>query len=627
MSKELIKKILLIIFYAILVLLIFLLLTYFAFEEKFKNKIYPNVYFAGIDLSNLSRDEAQILVENKLNEFENKGIKISLDGKEIIWHNLNSSLDPSLAFIPVTYNIENVSSEAYLVARDGTWLEIFHKIKSLFSKTEIKLKFSLNQAEIRKMVADNFYDLEIPAKETGLVFKEENITGVKKIVFSTQTGNYGKEINYDLFLADFISRIEILSNTNINLDIVETKPKIKISDILDLPKQAEELVKLAPFEIASVEKKNKFKIEPLEFASWIQAKEDFSLGLDKEKITKFFTENIAPQINQEALQPKIELKGDRVSIFEPGRDGLVLDYEASILAIEEAFKKSDMSDISLIVKIEEAGKIQSNELGIFELIGSGQSNFVGSSYNRRHNIKTGAYKLHGLIIKPDEEFSLVAALGEVDGSTGYVQELVIKDNKTISEYGGGLCQIATTIFRTALGAGLPITERRNHSYRVSYYEPAGTDATVYTPKPDLRFKNDTGNNILIQVRFEGTNDIYFDFWGKSDGRVATTTYPVIYNIIKPGPTKIIETTDLKPGEKKCTERAHNGADTYFDYSVIYNSGQESENKVDVRFSSKYVPWREVCLLGVEKKEEIASSSEDIIEENISTSTEIIGNIN
>jgi len=165
------------------------------------------------------------------------------------------------------------------------------------------------------------------------------------------------------------------------------------------------------------------------------------------------------------------------------------------------------------------------------------------------------------------------------------------------------------MFRTALGTGLPITMRRNHSYRVSYYEPAGTDATIYSPWPDLKFINDTGNNILIQSRIEGDN-LFFDFWGTSDGRIATRTTPVIYNIVRPGPTKIIETLDLEPGVKKCTEHAHNGADAYFDYTVTFPNGEVREK----RFNSHYVPWQEVCLVGVEKlSADIATSTEKIVE--------------
>jgi vancomycin resistance protein YoaR len=197
------------------------------------------------------------------------------------------------------------------------------------------------------------------------------------------------------------------------------------------------------------------------------------------------------------------------------------------------------------------------------------------------------------LIKPGEEFSLIKALGKIDGTTGYLQELVIKENKTTPEYGGGLCQIGTTLFRAVVNSGLPVTMRRNHSYRVAYYEPAGTDATIYDPLPDFRFMNDTGKALLLQTKISGDKAV-FTFWGTRDGRTVSSTKPVIYNIVKPGPTKLVETTDLKPGEKKCTEKAHNGADAYFDYQVIYPSGEEKK----VRFSSHYVPWREVCLVGV-----------------------------
>jgi vancomycin resistance protein YoaR len=549
------KKATIIIFSAILILLIFLLLIYVFFEKKFDNRIYPNVYLANIDLSGLSRDEAQVLIDKKINEFESQGIKIKLNNQEMLWYNLSSAFDPDLAVLPLVYNTADISSQAYLVARDGSYLEIFNKIRSLFFKTELPLEFDLYEEELRKIIKENFSEQESPVKETSLIFEKKFVDGQEKIVFSLQEGQVGYEIDYDLFFTELQSRLASLNSTDINLKIISKKPQINLSDVVLAPQIAQEITTLAPLKLLSVEKKKAFTVESLELASWLKIREDFSVGLDREKVELYFTEKIAPQINQEALQPKIELKGERVSIFEPGRDGLIVDYEASILAIEEAIANKDLSQVALVTQVEKIEKISgSNELGIFELIGSGHSNFAGSSANRRHNIRTGASKLHGLIIKPGEEFSLVNSLGKVDGSTGYLEELVIKGNKTIPEYGGGLCQIATTIFRTALGTGLPITERRNHSYRVSYYEPAGTDATIYMPRPDLKFKNDTGNNILIQARFEGYNDIYFDFWGRSDGRIATTTYPTIYNIVKPGPTQIIETTELKPGEKNVPKR-------------------------------------------------------------------------
>jgi len=140
-------------------------------------------------------------------------------------------------------------------------------------------------------------------------------------------------------------------------------------------------------------------------------------------------------------------------------------------------------------------------------------------------------------------------LGKINKEEGFLPELVIKGNRTIPEYGGGLCQIGTTMFRLALNTGLPITERRPHSYRVSYYEPAGTDATIYNPWPDLKIINDTNHHLLLQTEIKG-NELIFKIYGTLDGRIVETTKPELSNITPPGPIQYVETTELLPGEKK-----------------------------------------------------------------------------
>ena len=183
---------------------------------------------------------------------------------------------------------------------------------------------------------------------------------------------------------------------------------------------------------------------------------------------------------------------------------------------------------------------------------------------------------------------------------------MIKGNKTEPEFGGGLCQVGTTAFRAALDSGLKVTERRNHSYRVRYYEPAGTDATIYEPSPDFRFVNDTGHYVLINAYIQG-DDMIFEYWGTSDGRKTlfkgqtevsrvADLKPKVYNIVSPPAMKLVETLDLPPGKKKCTEVAHNGADADFTYQVTYADGTTSENV----FTSHYRPWQAVCLIGVEQ---------------------------
>ena len=131
-------------------------------------------------------------------------------------------------------------------------------------------------------------------------------------------------------------------------------------------------------------------------------------------------------------------------------------------------------------------------------------------------------------MKPGEEFSFNTRLGEVGPQEGYLPELVIKQNKTVPEYGGGLCQVSTTFFRAAILAGLEITERFPHAFAVKYYSPQGFDATIYPPHPDLRFKNDTPAHILVQTRIEKTK-LYFELYGTNDGRTVKLDGPYQYD--------------------------------------------------------------------------------------------------
>jgi len=218
--------------------------------------------------------------------------------------------------------------------------------------------------------------------------------------------------------------------------------------------------------------------------------------------------------------------------------------------------------------------------GVKELIGTGHTAFAGSPNNRIHNIKTGIDKFNGLTIKPGETFSFNDNLGVVDDTTGYKLELVIKAEGTIPEYGGGICQVSSTAFKAALWSGLPIVERSNHSYAVSYYaqiDGYGLDSTIYPGVKDLRFTNDTPGTIVIQSYLVGT-DAYFKFYGTSDGRTVKMEGPIQSNYKPGGGTVLVPSKTLAPGAKKQVESSHPGFDILWTRTVIKN-GQEIKDKI------------------------------------------------
>lgn len=582
-------------------------LAFYNFNKTYEERIYPNVYVGKIKLGGMTKEEARQELNRRIDIIKQNGIIFDYQGNKAVVSPILQGND----FI-INFDVEKTSEKAYRVGRGLNYLiNLRDKLRTEKKPIQIEAETTIDNENIKKLLSENFSIFEKPAKDAELAYEYDRVN--KKFRFSIKDEELGIVADYEKGLKEMEKKLKQLDNSKISLISKEDKPLIYKNDCLNIETKANDFLQNAPFklsyegQIKEIDEKTLVKLIGFKLADDNDNK--ITVKLKDELVIKFLEENFAKEIDKEPVDAKFQIKDGRVEEFQASQNGKKLNIDLSLEKMHAEIGKD--KEIELVVDTIESniknGTV--NTMGIKEKLGTGKSNFAGSPKNRRHNIATGAKALNGILIEPGEEFSTIKSLGAIDASTGYLPELVIKENKTIPEYGGGLCQIGTTVFRAALASGLPITMRRNHSYRVQYYEPAGTDATIYDPVPDLRFKNDTNNYILVQSRIEG-NLLYFDFWGTSDGRKASTTYPKIYNIVKPQPTKIIETTNLKPGEKKCTESAHNGADAYFDYTVTYQNGEKKEE----RFSSHYVPWREVCLLGVEKLESTTQSTD------LSTST-------
>ena len=418
----------------------------------------------------------------------------------------------------------------------------------------------------------------------------------------------GRAINTDVALRQLHRQAERLQFVPIEITDHELRPTLTAKDVEPLKQSVPFMLAHAPFRLVFEE--HDLLVSTSTLAQWL----DVEVQNGKPVLTitpdhfKTRIRTFAPGIEKQAKQGTLIFDEGVITRFEAGAEGLTIDDATTLQNILNAWAKGESPREFPLVVVRTPPALAGQDperLGIKEILGEGHSNFSGSPSNRRRNIALGVKKVNGTLIPPGEEFSLLTTLGPVTAENGWLPELVIKGNKTVPELGGGLCQIGTTTFRAALSSGLPITQRQNHSYRVRYYEPAGTDATIYEPRPDFRFTNNTGHHVLIHAFIEGDN-ITYEFWGTGDKR--TTLFkgqkdvtdvddlkPRIFNQTAPPPTKLIETLDLKPGEKKCTEVAHAGADAEFTYVINYPDG----SVVEEVFRSHYRPWQAVCLIGVE----------------------------
>jgi vancomycin resistance protein YoaR len=284
--------------------------------------------------------------------------------------------------------------------------------------------------------------------------------------------------------------------------------------------------------------------------NWVQAKRYI---WDQEAIKATLQEEILGDFNREASDVIIN-RNDGVITFEgEGMLGRHSDinvlYDLTMSAIEQDIDWIFMpvTETQPTITVNDK-KLQ--DLGIKEIVTVGESNFAGSPANRKHNIATGLDKFNGHLIQPGETFSFNAILGPVNGATGYKKELVIKGERTEPDYGGGLCQISTTAYRGVWEHGFPIVDRRNHSYSVGYYEPVGTDATIWIGSQDVRFENDTQNALLIQTQFTEDGKAYYVYYGTKDTRTTDLIGPFVWDKSGPLQSKTIYTSALPAGASR-----------------------------------------------------------------------------
>jgi vancomycin resistance protein YoaR len=579
-------------------------------NKKYSGVFLKGVKAAGIDIGGLSLDQAREKIQRQIDFVNSRGFVYTNSVKPVVIHpNVSAMESTDSSYSIVSWDIDKSLEQVMDFQNDQRLNNLFNKIKVLTRGEDFPVIYSWDRKQQQQILESSFSEILEETKEASFLFEGEQI--------KIEAEQIGQTFDYQQAIADTEVQIESLMSIDIPLRIISDKPGMTKKIIEQY--EDEILAKAARGDFYMTFEIRDWNVPNDVWRQWLMIKASgsskFKVGLNQDLLDAYLEESgIRENIETPVRDARFVLEEGRVSEFVNSQVGKSIDMQSLIYNMENVLNNPGELEVVMTVTVVEPRVVNQdvNDLGIKEVIGTGVSDFSGSPVNRVHNINVGAAALHGLLIAPGEEFSLVKALGEIDGEHGYRQELVIKGNETIPEYGGGLCQIGTTVFRGALSSGLDITARRNHSYRVSYYEPAGTDATIYSPWPDFKFLNDTANHILIQSRQDGT-ELFFDFWGSNDGRAATTTYPIIYNIVAPPATKMIKTIELAPGKVKCTERAHNGADAKFDYTVVYVDGRETKEET---FNSHYIPWQEVCLLGVTEEEflaENASSTEDGIE--------------
>ncbi|MBI3971166.1 MAG: VanW family protein [Chloroflexi bacterium] len=323
------------------------------------------------------------------------------------------------------------------------------------------------------------------------------------------------------------------------------------------------------------------------------------VALNQAKVAAY-VKTLAASIDVPAVDAQLRWTGNGVAVTRESRDGIQLDQAAAVKAIIGQAAR-DSREVTLVTTVTKPNVSSDNvaQLGIKELVATGSSKFAGSGPERVNNIQVAASRLNGTVIPPGATFSFLKALGPITKANGYQEGLTILGDETVPGIGGGVCQVSTTLFRAAFFTGLPFVERHQHTYRVGYYEqdgsPVGFDAAVYDPGIDLRFKNDLGMALLIQMHIDpDTSTLTFRLYGTAEGRDVRLAASRS-NEIKAGPPRPDGVDPTLPrGQRRQVEWRADGVDATIRRTVV----QSGRTLLSDSFFSRYAPWREKWVVGI-----------------------------
>ena len=231
-------------------------------------------------------------------------------------------------------------------------------------------------------------------------------------------------------------------------------------------------------------------------------------AVDREKIAGLLTDNMG-QLETKAVNAGLKRENGKFTVI-PGSQGVTVNVEESVNVVEEYFTTlwKEEADVALALAaevLEELAKVK-------DVLGSFNTDFSRSTQGRATNLSVGAGKIDGTVVYPGEQFSVYEVCSPFNAENGYKLAGAYENGTTIESYGGGICQVSTTLYNAVIRAELEIVERYPHSMTVSYVDPSG-DAAIAGTYKDFKFVNNTDAPIYIEGYTKG-RVIYFTVYGQ-----------------------------------------------------------------------------------------------------------------
>lgn len=564
----------------ILIALIVPVLIYVADGLLNSGKIHYGVSIHGQQVGGLSGAEAQRQLLDVRRKVESQPAKLKWD--EQTWELQPQSIDAKVKLKAAIDEAGEIGFRGNLLDRVG------ERFAAWSGQYDISLDIAANKEKMTEFVSRIASDIDKQALNPTVIIKDG-----KAVPVEGQTG----------LLLSKAKAVEVIKKAILSAD---SKPKnlpvliiptsISYQSALEASKKANYMMS-GPITLKYAE--STWTLSGKEIAEVIEFKEkksgnakelDARIGAEKAKTR---IELLTKGVVREPQDARFSTSGERVVII-PSREGISINYEKAVEDLNKvAAKKQTFERELLLTSTTMAPKLtteKAQSMGIKEKIKSFTTTYNSLARSRVSNIHLLTRSLDGTILAPGETFSFNKTIGPRTAGKGYKEASVILDGKLVPGLGGGVCQVATTVFNAVFFAGLPVNERRNHSFYISKY-PTGRDASVSWPSIDLKFKNDTGAHLLIKGSLS-SNSVTITLYGTDPER--TVKYNTTgFSGITAFPIERVASAELEQGVENIVDVGETGKQV----SVYRTVTKGDKILFKDTFTSRYRPKVQVVHFG------------------------------
>ncbi|MHB8644963.1 MAG: VanW family protein [Thermomicrobiales bacterium] len=539
------------------------------FNASLSGRLYDNVYVNEQNIGGLTPDAARAALNARLDPYLRNPVTLTSSGKQ--W-------TPKLAELGMRVDVDRTVNEAYGAGRSGGPLgKLWRAIETKQgAKQYVPLYVQVDDQMLAAYLDGLQTQLGTPPRDAAIAVKGNQIV--------VTPGTDGTKLDRDALRQQLLDTAAHLTPASFALPVTFAKPTIT-TDAADQAKARAEALVGQPLSLTFNGQK------------WDLSRDELVGALR-------FNANLDARIDATAFMPRINaiagaLKQDpqnavigwdnQLVVRQSAKNGQQLNVSETVSRINAW--KGDLRTIALPVEIAKPRITDDvGALGITTRLGRGISNFTGSDAARAKNIAVAAGYLDDTVVAPGEIFSFLDSIGEISAARGYKDGYVILAEQTVPGIGGGICQVATTMFRAAMYSGVPIEERNPHAYIVGYYQqggyPIGLDAAVFSPGVDFKFRNETDKYMLIKTAIDSGN-LYISIYGPDLGYTVNISDPVIKNKTSPPNDEYQVDPTLPSGTKKQVEFAKSGEDVAITRTVKASDGKLVRQAT---FNTHYQAW-------------------------------------